>query len=81
MPSPAARNPPPPPGTLVFHGFCAVKIKTIAIHPVFPRILTSDENGRIVHWDYKQSRVVSAFNVLVSVDTDYQLHRFVDFIH
>ena len=71
-PPPRPRNPPAPPATLLFHGLSAVKVKTVALHPVQPWALTSDEHGRIVHWDYKHSRVVSAYHVLALAEaSDY----------
>lgn len=52
------KNPPSPPATLVFHGLGMVKVKTVAVHPVMPWLLTSDDQGIVVHWDYKQSRII-----------------------
>ena len=58
------KNPPAPPASLVFHGLGMVKVKTVAVHPVMPWLLTSDDQGIVVHWDYKHSRILRSVSSL-----------------
>ena len=47
---------------VIFFGYSRVKIRTMSVHPGRPWVLTADERGRVVLWDYDRQTIMNSFS-------------------